>query len=342
MGIKILIIRFSSIGDIVLTTPVIRCLKTQIKNSTIHYLTKTNFSALLTSNPYLEKVYTIEKDINENINELKKENYDIIIDLHNNLRSTIVKKMLGVKSHSVSKLNIAKWLIVNFKINQLPDLHIVDRYLKTTEQLGIKNDLKGLDYFIPEKDQIELATLPLVHQKGFIGFVVGAKHNTKKLTLEKIISIIKKLNAPVVLLGGKEDIEIGNKIKRTLGDIIFNACGKYNINQSAFLVKQAMKIITHDTGLMHIAAAFKKEIYSVWGNTIPDFGMYPYLTGYGEKGEGNIFEVSGLPCRPCTKIGYEKCPKGHFKCILEIDENKIAKTINQKQNIIQDSCAENK
>lgn len=328
MATKILIIRFSSIGDIVLTTPVIRCLKTQIKDAEIHYLTKTVFSVLLTSNPYIEKIYAIENDIHENISKLKSENYDLVIDLHNNIRSALVKRKLGVKSSSVNKLNIAKWIMVNFKINQLPDIHIVDRYLKTTEHLGIKNDLMGLDYFIPENDQVDLATLPSTHQNAYIGFVVGAKHNTKKLPLEKIISIIRNLKTPVVLLGGKEDFELAKKIKVTIGDMVYNACGKYNINQSASLVKQAAKIITHDTGLMHIAAAFKKEIFSIWGNTIPKFGMYPYLTGFGEKGEGKILEVSNLSCRPCTKIGHKKCPKGHFKCMLEIDENELLDAIN--------------
>ncbi len=330
MATKVLIIRFSSIGDIVLTTPVIRCVKTQVKDSEVHFLTKASFSQLLTSNPYIEKVYTIKNDIHENIEELKEENYDLVIDLHNNIRSALVKRKLGVKSSNVNKLNIAKWIMVNFKIDQLPEIHIVDRYLATTKNLNIKNDLKGLDYFIPEKDHVDLATFPASHQNNYIGFVVGAKHNTKKLPLEKIISIIEKLQTPVVLLGGKEDVELAEKIKNTLGDKVYNTCGKYNINQSASLVKQAAKIITHDTGLMHIAAAFKKEIYSIWGNTIPKFGMYPYLTGFGERGEGKIFETNNLSCRPCTKIGFNRCPKGHFKCMNGIDEDELVNAINLK------------
>ena len=120
-----------------------------------------------------------------------------------------------------------------------------------------------------------------------------------------------------MLLGGKEDRENGEKVKNATGENIFNTCGKYNINQSASLIQQAHKVITHDTGLMHIAAAFKKEIISVWGNTIPEFGMYPYLADPRSK----IVEVKGLSCRPCSKIGYEKCPKGHFNCMNKIGEN---------------------
>ena len=325
---KILIIRFSSIGDIVLTTPVIRCLKQQVKDALVHYITKKQFGSILENNPYIDKLYTIEKKISEVSTELKKENYDFIVDLHHNLRSTQLKSILGKKSRSFHKLNIEKWLMVNLKINKLPNTHIVDRYFETVKSLGVKNDGKGLDYFIPAKDEVDKKTLPVEFQNGYIGFVIGAKYFTKQLPNEKIISICKKINEPVILLGGKEDVEKGEKIKVAVGSrqaVIFNSCGKYNLNQSASLVKQAKKIITHDTGLMHIAAAFKKEIVSVWGNTIPGFGMYPY---YGESQVSSLkSQVLNLSCRPCSKLGFSKCPKGHFKCMMEINEEEIVKFI---------------
>ena len=316
---KILIIRFSSIGDIVLTTPVIRCIKQQQPNIEIHYLTKKIFKGILENNPYITRIHTIEKDVKEVTNELKKENFDFIIDLHSNIRSMQTKTALGKPSSSFKKLNFKKWILVNFKINKMPAMHIVDRYLQTTQTLGIKNDNKGLDYFIPEKDEVNMSSLPLSHQHGYIGFVIGAKHFTKQLPIEKIISICKKLNQPIVLLGGKEDLNRALEIEKAVGTTIYNACGKYNLNQSASLIKQATKIITHDTGLMHIAAAFKKEIISVWGNTVPAFGFTPYLPAPTSK----IVEVKNLSCRPCSKIGYEKCPKGHFKCMREIDEKLV-------------------
>jgi ADP-heptose:LPS heptosyltransferase len=331
--LKFLIIRFSSIGDIVLTTPVIRCVKQQVKDAEVHYLTKKKFSPLLESNPYIDKFYTIESSLigTEILKALKKENYDLIIDLHHNIRSAQVKLYLGKKSRAFYKLNIEKWLRVNFRINKLPNVHIVDRYFETVKSLGVVNDGKGLDYFIPKKDEVDLSTLPTQFQSGYIGFIIGAKYFTKQLPAEKIISIIKKINQPVVLLGGKEDEEKGNKIEQEIrsqdpGVGIYNACGKFNINQSASLVRQAKKIITHDTGLMHIAAAFKKEIISVWGNTIPEFGMYPY---YGDSEIRNWkLEIKNLKCRPCTKLGFSKCPKKHFRCMMDIDEEEIASAVN--------------
>lgn len=321
---KILIIRFSSIGDIVLTSPVIRCLKQQIKDAEIHYVTKPAFASILTSNPYITKVHRLKEDISFTIRELKEEKFDIIIDLHKNFRSIQVKSHLRVGGFTFHKLNFKKWLLVNFKINKLPNLHIVDRYFEAVEKLGVKNDGNGLDYFIPTNEEVNVESLSPLHQKNYIAFVIGATHTTKRLPTEKIISICKQIKQPIVLLGGKDDEKTGEEIRQAVGDSVYNACGKYSLHQSASLVKQAYKVITHDTGLMHIAAAFHKDIISVWGNTVPAFGMTPYLK------EGKKFvtvEVENLSCRPCTKLGYKKCPKGHFKCMQLIDEGRIIKSL---------------
>jgi ADP-heptose:LPS heptosyltransferase len=316
---KILVLRFSSIGDIVLTSPVLRCLKKQIPGAEVHYLTKKMFLPVVEANPNIDKIYSIEKEVAEIANQLKEENYDFVVDLHHNLRTTQVKAALKKPSASFPKLNVEKWLKVNLKVNRLPNIHIVDRYFDAVKPLNVKNDGAGLDYFIPANAEVSLADLPGSHRNGYIGFVIGAKHFTKQLPLHKIVSLCKKIDSPVVLLGGKEDVEKAKEIEQAVSGKIYNACGKYGINQSASLVKQAKKIITHDTGLMHIAAAFKKDIISVWGNTIPEFGMYPYMPGK----DSHIVEVKNLSCRPCSKIGYKACPKKHFKCMEDINEEEI-------------------
>jgi len=321
---KILILRFSSIGDIVLTTPVIRILKKQLPGACLHYATKPNFEALVAANPYLDKVHYLTGNLADLVAELRQEKFDYVVDLHNNLRSRAIRFKLGVPGASFSKLNIRKWLLVNLKINKMPPVHIVDRYIATAKKLGVKNDHAGLDYFIPAADEVPITSLPVTHQQGYVAFAIGAQHATKRLPTERIIELCAKINKPIILLGGKEDAATGEKIqeyfekqsqitdneKRTT---IYNACGNYSLNQSASLVRQAEVVFSHDTGLMHVAAAFKKKIYSIWGNTVPEFGMYPYLTEY------NVLERNNLPCRPCSKIGYPECPQGHFKCMREID-----------------------
>jgi ADP-heptose:LPS heptosyltransferase len=220
-------------------------------------------------------------------------------------------------TYSFPKLNLRKWLLVKFKWNLLPDIHIVDRYFKAVSKLNVKNDGKGLDYFIPSGETVDISQFAVAFRSGYVAFVIGAKHNTKALPEEKIIELLRASSRPVILLGGPEDREKGERIAAAVhSGRVFNACGKFSLSQSASLVKQAEKVITHDTGLMHVAAAFHKDIISIWGNTVPEFGMYPYLPE-GE-GKSTILQVKGLSCRPCSKLGYRECPKGHFRCMREI------------------------
>jgi heptosyltransferase-2 len=320
---KCLIIRFSSIGDIVLTTPVVRCLKQQVPDVQVHYLTKKSFKGILDSNPYVDKLHLLGDDWDAMIEELRAEKFDYVIDLHHNLRTLRIKRALKkVPSFSFNKLNIQKWLLTALKINRMPKVHIVDRCMETVKSLGVVNDGQGLDYFIPAKDEVRAEDLPMSHHGGYIGVVIGAALNTKKLPVEKLKELCAQIQHPVVLLGGPEDKAEGDEIAAVDNVKIYNACGKFNLNESASLVRNAKLIVSHDTGLMHIAAAFRKPIVSVWGNTVPAFGMTPYYGKY--EVPNRLFEVNGLSCRPCSKIGYKKCPKGHFKCMMQQDIPAIA------------------
>ena len=328
---KVLIIRFSSIGDIVLTTPVIRSVKVQFEDGEVHFCTKKNYADLVENNPYVDKVLTLDGSLSELIKRIQKEKYDGIIDLHNNLRTRIIKWRTGVKTWSFNKLNLEKWMMVALKIDQLPNLHIVERYAQAAAKFGVKLDKLGLDYFIPEKDEVPRDWLPVTHQREYAVVAIGGQHATKRLPFQKLVQLCDKINKPVILLGGVEDAAVGERLELFFGRdngnghleaglerlnkraIIFNGCGKFNLNQAASVIKGARWVFSHDTGLMHIAAAFKKDIFSIWGNTIPQFGMYPYHTHF------TVIEKTGLPCRPCSKIGYDKCPKGHFRCMNDLE-----------------------
>ncbi len=321
--VKFLIIRFSSIGDIVLTTPVVRGLKQQVEGAEVHYLTKPQFASLLTDNPYIDKVHTLSKNINDTVKDIVKEDFDYIIDLHHNLRTSLIKRKLPVVSFAFDKLNFKKWLLVNIKINKMPKVHIVERYMDTLKVFDVKEDGKGLDFYIPKIDNI----IPEQKHSAFNGkymvVVLGANHATKQIPKEKLVGIINNSGIPVCLVGGKDVELVSQEIEEQLKVPFLNTVGKINLNQSASFIQQSSIVLTPDTGMMHIASAFQKDIISLWGNTVPDFGMFPYKAGEQSK----IFEVNNLRCRPCSKIGFIKCPKKHFKCMNDINNDQIIKHI---------------
>jgi ADP-heptose:LPS heptosyltransferase len=336
---KILVIRFSSIGDIVLTTPVVRCLKLQKPGVVIHYLTKASFKAVTVGNPYIDKFHYFENSISDVIKELRTENFDCIIDLHNNFRSLRIKDALDIKSYTFNKLNLRKWLLVNFKVNLLPDKSIVERYFKTARPLGIKNDGQGLDYFIPADDALKNSDLPMSHWAGYVGCVIGGSYTTKKLPADKWKEFIQQVPYPVILLGGPEDRDFGQLIAATDPIKIYNSCGKFNLNESAYMVEKAKVIVSNDTGLMHIAAAFKKPVISLWGNTSSSMGMFPYY-GYNNVNktiapQSIIMENKKLYCHPCSKLGYESCPEKHFKCMNQLNMRELAQFVDKLWNMPQ-------
>ncbi len=324
---KILIIRFSSIGDIVLTTPLVRCLYQQKPGVEIHYLTKKAFAPILTANPYLHQLHLLDDNIQNTIDDLKKIDFDFVVDLHKNFRSKKVIAALKKQSANFSKLNTQKWIYTNLKINTLPDKSIVERYFEALKPLNIHNDGQGLDYFIPEGEKIKNDDIPMSHWAGYIGFVIGGSFETKKLPAEKWKELCTLSPIPIVLLGGPEDKEMGDEIALLDPVKIYNSCGKFSINESADLVQLAKIIVSNDTGLMHVAAAFKKPIISLWGNTTPEMGMFPYF-GYNNLKSNVapnllIVENKNLSCRPCSKIGYDTCPKKHFNCMNQLLFNEV-------------------
>lgn len=325
MKVKFLVIRFSSIGDIVLTTPVVRGLKQQVENAEVHFVTKKKFACLVSSNPYIDKVHFLEDNIARLIQQLAKEEYDYIIDLHNNFRSNKIKRRLRIQTFAVNKINWEKFLMVSFKMNRLPDVHIVDRYLDTVSVFDVENDNKGLDYFIDETTAFKLDALPESFRNGYVAFVIAGTYFTKKMPVQKVIEICQKVPYPVILLGGKNEYDEGEQVLSQSKGNVLNFAGKISLNQSASLVSNARVVLTNDTGLMHISAAFKKKILSFWGNTIPEFGMTPYQP----EESSQIMEVKDLKCRPCSKLGHQKCPKKHFKCMHEIDTEMAVTWINR-------------
>jgi ADP-heptose:LPS heptosyltransferase len=313
---KILIIRFSSIGDIILITPLLRCLANQLPDAELQLVTRARFAAVVNTNPHLKKTHSFDKEVSEVYEALKAENFDLVIDLHHNLRSLRLKRTLSKPSFSFNKLNWRKFFAVYFKWRELlPPVHIVTRYFGAAKSLGVKEDHQGLELFINREDQINAADvfgneLP----NGFIALVIGGSYTTKKIPIHKLKEIISFASLPVVLMGGPEDKALADQLTAEFAQIK-NTCGHLRLMQSASLISQAAWVITSDTGLMHMAAAFNRRIVSVWGNTVPEFGMGPYLP----HSENKLLEIKDLPCRPCSKLGYHQCPMGHFRCMHDLN-----------------------
>jgi heptosyltransferase-2 len=320
-------IRFSSIGDIVLTSPAIRSCRKAYPDAKIHYITKKQYKVILAGNPYIDHLHLFDGDLNKTVKELSGFRFDLIIDLHRSLRSRLLCLRLGRQSVGFPKLNLKKWLLVHTKKNLMPGIHIAERYMSRLKSRNILPDGLGLDYFVSDKDRvIDHPGLQKIISKDFIAIVAGAKHYTKQIPAEVLIDIIAKVNLPVVILGGPDEREKAESIAQEFaGETVFNACGLLSLGQSAEVIRRSALVLTSDTGLMHIAAAFQKKIVSIWGNTVPELGMYPYMPQHPERSV--IFEIKNLPCRPCSKIGFDSCPKKHFKCMLEQDTEKIAATI---------------
>jgi ADP-heptose:LPS heptosyltransferase len=179
----------------------------------------------------------------------------------------------------------------------------------------VANDQQGLDYFIPEISKFDFQELPSAFSNGYIALVIAGTYFTKKLPAKKVVEFCHLTNKPILLLGGKKEAAEGRQIAKEFPGGVLNLCGQTTLNESASLVQNARLVLTNDTGLMHIAAAFKKKILSFWGNTTPQFGMVPYLPDPASK----MMEIPDLKCRPCSKLGFGKCPKKHFRCMLEQD-----------------------
>jgi ADP-heptose:LPS heptosyltransferase len=319
---KFLVIRFSSIGDIVLTTAAIRCLKTQVPGAEVHLLTKLKFKSVTEANPYIDRFHYLDEDLSALIPSLRQEHFDHVIDLHANLRSRRIRMSLGRPSVVFAKHGLRKFLLTNAHWHVMPQRHVAERCLDALAPIGVQDDGQGMDYFLPAGYELP-EPLPFYTAAGYTAFVVGASYLTKKLPLERMMVLAGMFDHPVVAVGGPEDAADGEALAAAFPGKVFNACGKYDLHGSAAIVRDARVVVSHDTGLMHIACAFQKPVLAIWGSTSPEMQMYPWY-GKAREDRHQDFQVGGLPCQPCWTYWRKTCPKGHFKCMRELDIASLA------------------
>ena len=307
---KILIIRLSSLGDILLATPLIRSIKNKFPGSEIDFVLREEYEDLLRLNPNVRKIYKYDEAgyiVQSLINSVISENYDLIIDLQNNFRSRWITRVSKVPVVRFKKHHLDKFLLVKLKINNLKKLPPVPvRYANTIENLELDNE--GIELITDKKPDERLQS-----GSNWIGLCPGAKHFTKRWPVENYISLGKLLNEngfQVVLFGGILDSETCSQIADNTETL--NLCNENDILQTAADMKLCKTIYTNDSGLMHVATAVKVPVVAIFGSTVKEFGFFPY------KAKNIVMENEGLSCRPCTHIGRAYCPKKHFKCMKEI------------------------
>ncbi len=327
---KILVLRFSSIGDIVLTFPVVAALKSAYPDCQIDYVTKPAFRHLLEACQGLRHIFTLEGSIRQLRKDINFQTYDAVFDLHNNLRTHLLTAFSGAKVYKYPKNNWNKWLLTRFKIMPDKRQHVVDRYLSTLKQaFGLEVLAPENPYAIPESEQFSIQDTTGFAPRKYVAFAIGAQFDTKRLPTDLMIKLLQKMELPVVLLGSKEDQPTAQEIVVALGgEKVISMVGQLNIHGSAWLVKNAAALLTHDTGLMHIGACFEVPIHFIWRNTVKDVEMYPFRP---EQENCFQYEVENLKCRPCSKIGFQNCPKGHFACMRQQDLDYISSQLNQTE-----------
>jgi heptosyltransferase-2 len=355
---KFLIIRLSSMGDVILTSALIRSIKNSFPDSEIDFVTDKAFFEVLKHNPHLNKIilYDKTKTIAEN-NLLKNElsaDYKII-DLQNNIRSLNFRKGLGSEISQMEKRRFQKLFLIHFKKNLFEKVAIPELYIKTAEKFGVKNDEKGLEIWLENEKKLNNNYIPEVRFSNFIkqnrqknrifAVALGAKHKTKQWLpeyfAELIVMLFQKYEADFYLLGGKEDTEVCQKVaalvksKVAINHLenikIIDNSGKTSILETANLLNECDLLITNDTGVMHIGAARYLPIVAIFGSTSPILGFAPY---YGKLIDTKLAEICelDLKCRPCTHIGKSKCPKKHFKCMKELTPELVFEKANSLIN----------
>ena len=316
---KILILRLSSIGDVVLTSPIIRSLARCHPNAELHFLTKAAYAPLLDHHPQLTRVHRFSGQLEATIRALDAEGFDFVVDLHRNLRTARIKLGLGLPSATYSKDRWAVLWHTKTGWGKLPETHTVERYARTLSALDCALDAQGLELFLaPEARKLARDMRTRYFRQRPFGVVLGGGFATKRWPAAYFVELLNGLDEPVVLFGGPEDRDVAEAVTAGLQFEPFNTVGEYALELSAALVGECRLLLTHDTGLMHVAAASGVPTVSLWGNTVPEFGFAPY------RADNVSLQVEGLNCRPCSKLGHAACPKGHFRCMRDLRPERVA------------------
>lgn len=316
---KTLVIRFSSAGDIILTSLFLRALRKRYPEGEIHLLTKRSFAALVENSPHVNTVIPLNdhatlSEALELRRKLREEQYDVVFDLHNSLRSRIVRFGLGKETAVFKKPTFKKWLLVKLKVNRLhPQLPIPERYLAVGRSRGLHNDGHGLELFTGNIQEPLPDDLPL----PIIALAPGARHFTKRWPSKRYAvlgnQLLSKYGGTILLLGGPDEVEVCKEVEEEINGNALNLAGKTSLLEAAKAIDRCRLVVANDSALAHVAVARNVPVIAIFGSTVEEFGFAPYSP------KATVVQNSDLACRPCTTIGRSSCPKGHFACMMEIE-----------------------
>jgi len=331
LNYKFLIIRFSSIGDVILTTPLIRCLRAAFPKAQIDFLVKKEFAVVLLGNPHINNIITFDKT--DSRNELRRirmkvmlTRYSMIFDIQKNIRSMLI----GVGSRTgiagYSKKLLARDLLIRFKINIYKEVKPVYlRYFEAVETLGVQYDRKGTEVFPSDQDNRSVEDALTQNNvpvgKPILVLAPGAKWENKRWATEGFAaaadSFCSQTGAYTILIGGPGDIEICNLVQAHMATPSLNLAGKLSLLGSASMLGKAAMVMTNDTGMLHMAQAMKAPVVAVYGPTTRELGFYPLPEN------SRVAEIN-ISCRPCTQKGLHSCPKKHFRCMKDLKSELVS------------------
>lgn len=312
----------------VLCAPAINLLRHHLgQDAELHFLTKAAFAPLLAPNPKLSRIHSLKADLSETIRELRAENFDYVLDLHQSLRSLRVLLALRKPFSVFDKLSFRRWLFTRFRLRHLLISHVCERYTEAAKKclqylhIPLQADFVAeLDFFLSEAAEVRAEQLDFPFE-GSYAVVLGATHATKKWLPAYFLETINRLGLPVVLLGGKAERKEAEEIIAGIKVPFFDAVGGFDLQTSAAMLSRTRFVLTHDTGFMHIAAAFRKPVFALWGSTAPSLGFAPYQTQHIP------LELADLACHPCSKMGTANCPQGHFNCMRQLSPELVVSAL---------------
>jgi heptosyltransferase-2 len=328
---KILIIRMSSIGDIVLTFPFIRLLRKKFPEAQIDFVVKKEYRELIEANKNISNIFSF--DSQKGFNELKKlkgkikkERYKYIFDIHRNLRSYYLRKFSKSKKVFLyKKYRIRRWLLIRLKLNFFKStIPVYKSYINSAKKIGLVDDNEGFDFLIDKShlDKINefLRKENISGDEYIVGICPGAGYERKCWTIDGFSKIgkffAKEFNATIVILGDENDHEKGEMIREAVGNKVYNFCGELSIMESSALVSKCNVIITNDNGLMHIAVALNKKLVAIFGATVEEFGYFPVNVN-------SVVVQRMVLCRPCSNNGWKECYKKNVECMRDISPEDV-------------------